>query len=151
MKKWTLLAVFAMACVQKGGTSSTPDNDDLASFDQFSRWGQGMAGFTAPPSNQVAGGGTDGGGDSGGDDGGGDDGTDADGGSGELGACYLEGECMGVTEEDVCVSAGGDWYEGEDCDDWWDDSGDWDAKGGSSTPTIDLDPTTPDYTAGGVQ
>ena len=57
MKKWTIFAFMLLGCGTQSGEASKPDDGDLGTFDEFSRWGMGMAGFTAPPSNQVAGGG----------------------------------------------------------------------------------------------
>jgi hypothetical protein len=106
MKKWTILAALFLGCIPKGGTSSKPDDGELSTFEQFSMWGQGMAGFTAPSSNQVAGGGGSGGGGTGGEDTGGWDDTggwtdgDVDGGADDGGA---DASCS--WGEDACVEA----------------------------------------------
>ena len=63
MYKWTICALMLLGCSTQSGEASKPDGGDLSTFDDYSRWGAGMAGFTAPPSNQVAGGGGSGGGD----------------------------------------------------------------------------------------
>ena len=136
MKKWTILTLLMMGCFSRSGQSSKPDSGELSTFEQFSRWGLGMAGFTANPSSGAGGrdtgswGGDDGwGGDDdgwGGDDDGwgGDDDWDtgswgsADGsgddgsGSGVVGACYFEGECYEVPREACPESAGAAWYSG---------------------------------------
>jgi len=142
MKKWIILAVLAAACIPKGGTSSTPDDEELGTFDQFSRWGQGMAGFTAPPSNQVAGGGTDGGGGSGGDDGWDDTGwggSDADGGAAaEMGACWYAEGCLELSYWD-CDDMEGTW-ESAEC-----------PVAAEASRSEKLETTKPADTVGGVQ
>ena len=135
MKTWTLMALMLTGCFGNGdrGQSSKPDDGELSTFDQFTRWGLGIGGFTAPPSNG-AGGNQDTA--SWGDD---EDWTeaDADGGwdegssdSGEIGACYFDGMCYPVVESD-CPD-GGTWVadacEEEEEEEWGDD-GDWDGGG----------------------
>ena len=128
MKTWTLMALMLTGCFGNGdrGQSSKPDDGELSTFDQFTRWGLGIGGFTAPPSNG-AGGNQDTA--SWGDD---EDWTeaDADGGwdegssdSGEIGACYFDGVCYPVVES-ACPD-GGTWYSGE-CEDDTEEEGDWD-------------------------
>jgi hypothetical protein len=139
MKKWTLLATLALACGTTSGKSTNPDDGELSTFEQFSLWGKGMAGFTAPPSNQVAGDDdtaswTDGDGDWDADA---DDGSDADGGE-EMGACWLGGECYEVSYDD-CVASEGTW-EGGSCPD-----------GASIDSNDSLDLSTSTHTAGGVK
>jgi len=136
MKKWTLLATLALACGTTSGKSSNPDGDELSTYESFSLWGKGMAGFTAPPSNQVAGAdggsgwddtggwGDDGGWDDtggwadGGWDDGDDDGGDDDGGDSE-GACINESEgyCFDSASYEDCEEDGGIWAgAGTTCD-----------------------------------
>jgi len=70
MRKWTIIALVMFGCNSKKGTASKPDAGELSTFEEFTRWGMGMANFSAPPSSEATGGGADGGDDGGWDTGG---------------------------------------------------------------------------------
>ena len=162
MKTWTLMALMLTGCFGSGdrGQSSKPDDGELSTFDQFTRWGLGIGGFTAPPSNGAGGSqdtaswgdeedwsdhDADGSWDEGSESGEvgaggsqdtaswGDDGDWDDGGDGTWGDDW--------GGEDGGADDGGDWDGGDDGGDW--DGGEWGdgLKAKVSTPTI-LEPKT---------
>lgn len=113
MKIWTIIALFMVGCFSRSGQSSKPDGGELSTFDQFTRWGLGIGGFSAPPSSGVAQDTASWGGDDGGWDdedwdtggwGGGDDGS--------IGACWFDDICYSVVRSDCPEGGGAEWSSG---------------------------------------
>ena len=136
MYKWTICAFMLLGCSTQSGEASKPDEGDLNTFDDYSRWGAGMAGFTAPPSNQVAGGGGGSGVDGVADD------EDT---GGEASEVTADGDGSCWFGEDICIEANEpdnvSWcldQEGTYVEDWCSDGEDG---------TCEL-PTGGDYSAG---
>ena len=104
MRVLILLSAMAFGC--GGDGSPSPDTQKLGDFDDFSIWGSGMDGHSAPTS---AGGDGDGDGDGDADGGIGDDTGDATTGP-DTGACvgWSTAECVD-TDESSCAALGSEW------------------------------------------
>ena len=99
MRKWMIIALMVVGCSSKKGTASKPDAGELSKFEEFTRWGMGMANFSAPPSSEATGGGSDDGGWDTGPWGG--DWEDHDHDTGWKGASSEKPNVVGIPEDDV--------------------------------------------------